>query len=389
MHDLGRRLRELRSWRRLNLREAADLAGISYGYLGRIERGEVPVNSRATIEALAAALRVAPTELTTQPLTAIPDNIAPTIPALVDALTGWSVGEVPDVPARPWGEIAEDLRRLEALRVAADYAGQLTLLPGLIRDLLVAATNDSTRVDALVGLLYAYRAAGQRGRDIATAGVSALAAERMRQAAAALDDPAWLTYADYYRAHLLSGSNRARQYELATRVAEDESARAETRGMANLTAALACSVRGDTDAVDMHLNEAETFANTLDTEASPWGVLEFGRANVGIWRVAIGVEMGIGAKVAELAERVHSRAVSKERQAAFWIDYGRGLLSDRKHAAQGIAALLNAEAVGAQKLRTNVFAREAVADQLRKANGDSAGRELRGLAWRMGVAPAG
>ncbi|MGH3769880.1 MAG: hypothetical protein ACRDRW_00525 [Pseudonocardiaceae bacterium] len=33
--------------------------------------------------------------------------------------------------------------------------------------------------------------------------------------------------------------------------------------------------------------------------------------------------------------------------------------------------------------------REAVADLLRRARRDAGGRELRGLAWRMGVAPVG
>ncbi|MBF6245149.1 helix-turn-helix transcriptional regulator [Nocardia elegans] len=41
-NDLGRRLREIRAWRGLSLEAAAGLAGISYGYLGKLERGEKP-----------------------------------------------------------------------------------------------------------------------------------------------------------------------------------------------------------------------------------------------------------------------------------------------------------------------------------------------------------
>jgi hypothetical protein len=40
---LGRRLREVRSWRQLNLREAADLAALSFSFWGQVERGEKPV----------------------------------------------------------------------------------------------------------------------------------------------------------------------------------------------------------------------------------------------------------------------------------------------------------------------------------------------------------
>jgi transcriptional regulator with XRE-family HTH domain len=65
---ISHRLREIRCWRQLTLRAAAELAGITYGYLGQIERGEKPVNNRRVLEALANALRVSPTELTRTPL---------------------------------------------------------------------------------------------------------------------------------------------------------------------------------------------------------------------------------------------------------------------------------------------------------------------------------
>ncbi|MGH3800897.1 MAG: hypothetical protein ACRDTD_12305 [Pseudonocardiaceae bacterium] len=35
---LGRRLRELRCWRQLTLREAAGLAGLSFSFWGQVER---------------------------------------------------------------------------------------------------------------------------------------------------------------------------------------------------------------------------------------------------------------------------------------------------------------------------------------------------------------
>ena len=64
---IGRRLREIRSWRGLSLTVTAELAGLSKAYLSRIERGERPVQRRATLESLAQALQVAPSELTGQP----------------------------------------------------------------------------------------------------------------------------------------------------------------------------------------------------------------------------------------------------------------------------------------------------------------------------------
>jgi transcriptional regulator with XRE-family HTH domain len=50
---IGRRLRQIRLWRGLSLRVAADLAGLSASHLSRIERGERPVDRRSTLEAYA------------------------------------------------------------------------------------------------------------------------------------------------------------------------------------------------------------------------------------------------------------------------------------------------------------------------------------------------
>jgi transcriptional regulator with XRE-family HTH domain len=57
---VGGRVRELRCWRGLTLREAAGLAGFSFSFWGQVERGEKPVATRTTLEALAGALRVHP-----------------------------------------------------------------------------------------------------------------------------------------------------------------------------------------------------------------------------------------------------------------------------------------------------------------------------------------
>jgi transcriptional regulator with XRE-family HTH domain len=53
----------------LPLREAAGLAGRSFSFWGQVERGERAVTNRNTLEAMAGALRVAPTEPIGQPYT--------------------------------------------------------------------------------------------------------------------------------------------------------------------------------------------------------------------------------------------------------------------------------------------------------------------------------
>jgi transcriptional regulator with XRE-family HTH domain len=390
---IGRRVREIRHWRRMHLTVVAGLSGMSAGYLSRIERGERPVTKRATLEALAQALRVSPTELTGKPYTPVDpvgSEVHAAIVAIMDALTGWWVGEVPNAPGRPWPAVQADVDLLNlTLRPNADYAAQAALLPVLIRDLLAEVTDPGHRRAALVGLLGAYKAAAYLTHDLGLAGVPTLAVERMRQAAEELGDPVWCAYVAYQRAQILSGANRARQYELAVSAAEAPTSRVEIRGMANLTAALAAAAQGQEDVAETHLMEAAALSELIDADVSPWAQTNFGRTNVGIWRVSIGVELGHGAKVGEIASTVNPEGVSRSRQAAFWIDYGRGLLAEPKTRQRGLATLLRAERLAPEKVRTNVFVREAVSNLITAARRDAGDRDLRGLAWRMGVAPTG
>lgn len=156
---IGRRLREIRTWRDLSQKELADHAGISRSYLSMIENGERPVERRATIEALATALQVAPSDLVGAPLSQMisdPEVSAAhaTVAEIEMALTDIAFGDE-SVRPRAWPEIAADLRLLnERLRPATDYAAQGAMVPGLIRE-MHALTDDpaAPRVDVLEGLM--------------------------------------------------------------------------------------------------------------------------------------------------------------------------------------------------------------------------------------------
>jgi transcriptional regulator with XRE-family HTH domain len=121
---LGRRVRELRCWRRLSLREAAGLAGLSFSFWGQVERGEKAVTSRKSLEAMASALRVHPTELTGQPSTPDPasaDTQAGLL-AIDTALERYELGVDPEVPVRP---LAADPGRSRSIGVPAPPCGGL------------------------------------------------------------------------------------------------------------------------------------------------------------------------------------------------------------------------------------------------------------------------
>jgi hypothetical protein len=128
----------------------------------------------------------------------------------------------------------------------------------------------------------------------------------------------------------------------------------------------------------------------MDTEVGTWANLWFGPTNVGIWRTSLAVEIGEHGQAVEAAKTVHPELLpGNVRQAEFWAEVGRALVAGKKTRDKGVRVLLHAEQLAPQRIRRDLLVREAVADLLRQARRDAGGRELRGLAWRMGVAPVG
>ena len=99
------------------------------------------------------------------------------------------------------------------------------------------------------------------------------------------------------------------------------------------------------------------------------------------------LELGEPGRVPELARDVDVAAIpSAGRQATFYGDVGRGLATIRGREEQAVEALRRAEVLAPQRTRTNPYVRESVTDLLRRARREAGGRELRGLAYRIGLA---
>jgi transcriptional regulator with XRE-family HTH domain len=397
---IGRRLREIRVWRRKSLRAVAELAGLSEGHLSRIERGERPVDRRSTLEALAAALRVAPSELAEQafpPAAADPvtGEAQATVTTLEAALSDLDLGAPLDESARPWPAVAADMDRLNSeLRPRTDYAAQGLVLPGLLRELhTLYVTDPQRRPDVLRALMDCYHAAGILLKNLGVRGLPALAAYHARRVAEELEDPAWLGLAAWLRASTIGGAGRARMLELSMQGTEnlqghlDDPQAQQMYGALHLNAALAsAAMQRAGDAAD-HLDEAGSIADRLGRNGGRgFGNLYFGPDNVGIWRVSIAVELGDPGRARELARQVQPSAVpSAARQAMYWADLGRGMAAERATRDEAVAALLRAESIAPQRIRTNPFVRESVTNLMQRARREAVGRELRGMAYRMGL----
>ena len=238
-----------------------------------------------------------------------------------------------------------------------------------------------------------YNAAGGMLKNLGVRGLPTLAALRAQRVAEELDDPAWLGLAVWLRAFTLNGTGRPRMLELSLQGADalqghlgDPRAQ-QMYGALHLNAALAAAVMRRSDDAADHLREAGAIAERIEPDGGHgFGGLYFGPDNVGIWRVAIAVEFGDPGRAQELARQVTpERVPSAGRQAMYWADLGRGMAQERATREEALGALLRAEQLAPQRIRANPFVREAVGDLMRRARRKAGGRELRGLAYRMGL----
>ncbi|MGH4007544.1 MAG: helix-turn-helix domain-containing protein [Pseudonocardiaceae bacterium] len=396
----GKRLREVRIWRELTLREAAGLAGRSFSFWGQVERGERAVTNRNTLEAMAGALRVHPSELTRQPWTtqdAAGAEAHTGLKGIEIALERYELGIDPELPVRDWPQIQADIDRLVRLHHhVVDYTATGELAAALIAELQAAYLRlPQRRREVLLGLMQTHRVAMRITKDLGDRGLPMVAVRAVQQCAEALEDPAWLGCAAVVRGWATGGLDRAGQYRRSVTAAETLTASwassdaVQACGMLHLSAAQAAGARGDHDTSATHLDEAAALAARMDTEVGTWANLFFGPTNVGIWKTSLALELGEHGQALEAAKTAHPELMPKRRQAAFWSEVGRALCAGKKTRHKGVHVLLHAEHLAPQLIHKDLFVRETVAGLLRQARRDAGGRELRGLAWRMGIAPRG
>ncbi len=400
VRTFGRRLREVRCWRQLTLREAAGLAGLSFSFWGQVERGEKPVTNRNTLEAMAGALRVHPTELTGQPWTQRDTGHAEAqtgLKRIEIAVERFELGVDSEVPVRAWPQIQDDIDRLVRLNLdVVDHAVQGALASALVGELQAAYVRLlQRRREVLLGLINAYRVAIMTTQDLGGIGLPGMAARAVQQCAEALDDPVWLGCAAYVRGQATGDLDRAAHYRRSVTVAQtltsrlDSSDALQACGKLHLLAAKLASKRGDHDTSATHLQEASALAARMDTEVGDWANLFFGTTNVGEWRTSLALERGEHGQALEAAKAVHPELLPARQQALFWSEVGRALCAGKKTRHKGVHVLLHAEQLAPQRIRNDVLVRETVAGLLRQARREAGGRELRGLAWRMGIGPLG
>lgn len=386
---IGTRIREIRTWRRKSLRVVAGLAGISAGYLSRVERGERALDSRRILFALADALQVAPSELTGQPYP--PSDAAESaghaaVQALRAVLRDAEIGELVRAN-RPLPELEVAADRADAAAAASDYAALGEIAPGLLDELYAHDADSKARNQLLVRALHD---AFYLTKDLGHGDLAWAVSGHLERAALGLGEPTWGAVAGFVRSHAVLGKgSRPRALRLAERatevVAPDGEDAGQVYGMCHLSAALHNASLGDQGAARSHLAEAEDVAE--HTGEGRFAGLMFGPTNVGVWQLAVHIELGNAGRGIELARRVNVAAIpSAGRQATFYSDLALALARVRGREQQAVEAIRRAEQLAPGRVRTRPTVRATVTELLHRTRHDSTGRELRGLAYRMGIA---
>lgn len=399
--EIGRNMRRIRERRGWSLELVAGRLGMTRQNLSKYERGEIRVLERGRLFRFSEAYECHVLDLTGEPYPPADEQSAIALSMISPiqlALLDCDLDDVPDQPVRPLDDLARRVR--EAHRYVDltryDIAGRG--LDDLLVELQITTADgdEATRRQALTLFIEACIVAFSVTKNHGHTALGIEAARRGLEAARRLGDPAMLGYARwYYTLGLMRvGAHRRVAATLETAVRELEpvadptaadTLRAEVYGLLQLTSALEAARAGRADDAHSHLSEARRLA-TRTGERNGLR-MHFGPTNCAAWTLAVGVELGDGAAV---AERVQRDPVdldvfdSSDRVGAWHFDLARALAQDGgRRDMDAIRHLDIAARTAPQKMHHDPIARELAMELDRRAK--MAVWELSSLRNRFGL----
>jgi transcriptional regulator with XRE-family HTH domain len=381
----------IRYWRlrRAGMSQAvlAGLVGVSQSYISQVESGRKLVDRRSTLVRLAGALRVNVADLLGQPgdpTDPAKAGAADAVPGIWTALIEIEEGER-RTPSRPLDLLQEDIAAADELRAAAEYGALTPALPRLLTD--SAGYGGIPLAQSAYLASTALRHVGYRHLALQAARISVAAAQDA-------DDPAWIGAARFaYTLGLpieAAGISARRTDEALAdlQVAAGQSPEArQMLGQVHLSAAFMATIDGHTDTGEAHLAAAEQEAGMLGDPADGWGFNRnsFGPTNVGLWKMAVAVELGDYGRVLELAHTVRPDPLKMaNRHQAYWMTVGSALAGTGKD-QEALSAFIQAERAAPTTFAMNPLGHDAVVAMIRRARRRSVGNDLRSLARRIGI----
>lgn len=396
--SVGERVAFYRRRRGFTQRVLADLVGRSEDWLSKIERGERDLRRIDVIAELARALRVSVGDLLGQPVLVEDDQPdQDDIPAIRSALMNYrrlsavlfgrqasrplqiETVERVLVSARGDYESGRLGRTIAALPNLINHAQQLEDLPG--------ASTTAYSVSARIHHLAASTLTKVGESDLAW-----MAAERAMAAADQSENPlviaavarsatgALLAIGRFDDA-LQVGTHAARWLEdQIGSTGQHDPVALSLCGMLYLRSAEAAARIQDRHTAAEMLQHADTTAVRLAADANFWHT-NFNMANVGLHRVAVGLDLDDIPTVLSFGPQIDTSVVSAERSASYRIDMARAFAAVAQD-DDALGYLLDAQQDAAQLVWHSAAARETVRGLYRRAHGVGQNSELATLAER-------
>ena len=390
---LGQKIAAERHRRGLSQPELARMVGRSVAWVSQVERGVRKVDRMSVLEALAAALDVPLAELAAEaPVVAAVTEEPPGAGGLRLVLSGaYALRAMLDGRRAPAiSTLRTKARKAWELTHAGRYVELTDLLRSLVPDLETAARSLPEKQRAEVSELLAttYQACSAALAKLGEPEAAWIAADRAMAAAERAGNP-MLVAAGAFR--LVFVFINARHYDQAKETARtaaealwpmadqgDPRAISLWGGLTLQRAVIAAHVN-DPDTAYGQLDRASQIAARLGEARGEYNT-EFGPANVRLYEIAVAVELGDAGRALRAAANVDTTGLSAERQARMLIDVARAH-AQRRQVSEAVAALLQAEAITPEQIRSHALVRRLVSDLLTMQ--DPPASELRDLAKRL------
>ncbi|GAA3724607.1 helix-turn-helix domain-containing protein [Salinactinospora qingdaonensis] len=392
---LGRKIAQYRRRRGLSQRDFAGLIERSEAWVSQVERGVRKVDRMSVLEKVADVLEVPIADLAAEsPIVAAASEETPGSTRLrlvlsaahaLNAVLGEHAPADVDTLARradqAW-ELTHEGRYLELTEA----------LEALVPELEAAAraVDNGQRAPFFRVLAVTYQACSAALTKLGEFEAAWIAADRAIVAAERAGDALLMAAGEFRLCLTFLGAGHLDQVETTGRTAGEalaplvDQGRIEAMslvGALTLQRAVAAARGNDATAAYRHIAAARSIADEIGGERNDYNT-EFGVTNVGLHEVAVAVDLGDAGVALRAAEAVDASQLSAERRGRFLIDVARAQLQ-RRNAEAAVAALLEAETITPEQVRSHPLVRQALGDLLTIQ--DPPGEELRGLARRAGA----
>ena len=393
---LGRKIAAERRRRGLSQPELARMIGRSVAWVSQVERGVRKVDRMSVLENVAAALDLPLADLAAEaPVVAAVTEEPPDARGLRLVLSGaYALRAMLNGRRQPaMSTLRTKSRRAWDLTHAGRYTDLTDLLRGLVPDLETAARTapESQRAEVYELMAATYQTCSAALAKLGEPEAAWIAADRAMAAGERAANAMLVAAGAFRLVFVFLAARHHDQAEETARTAADalqpQADQGDPQAMSlwgalTLQRAVIASRVNHPDAAYDHLERARQVAMRLGDGHNDYNT-EFGPANVGLYEIAIAVELGDAGRALRVAATVDTTGLSAERRARMLIDVARAH-GQRRQINEAVAALRRAEDITPEQVHGHELVRQLVSDLLTMQNPPSS--ELRDLAGRVGAA---